>query len=217
MTDPTSQLRAATRRAKSDVANKLISMFLHELSRRVSQDWPIKVDGEEYERLVREQFGNKCPYCSRDLVLATSVIEHLDGMNRYRTGLHAPGNVLVACKRCNGEKRRDDSLKVLSLADSGWASFLSHDGSHCLESCATCAYWRTVWDDDAERKRRMNENLQRIRVFRATFLYFEQAHKTIIKSLPDFLAKLYADCQSFAEKEIKSLLERLDDGVVPQP
>jgi len=214
MTDPTSQLRAATRRAKSDVANKLISMFLHELSRRISQDWPIKVDGEEYERLVREQFGNKCPYCSCDLVATASVIEHLDGMNRYRTGLHVPGNVLVACKRCNGEKRRDDSLKVLSLADSGWASFLSHDGSHCPESCATCAYWRSVWDDDVERKRRMSENLQRIRAFRATFFDFEQAYTTIIKSLPDFLAKLYVDCQTFAGTEINSLLDRLGGAAV---
>jgi hypothetical protein len=191
-------------------------MFLHELSRRISQDWPIKVDGEEYERMVREQFRNKCPYCSCDLLAATSVIEHLDGMNRYRSGLHIPGNVLVACKRCNGEKRRDDSLRVLSLAESGWASFLSHDGSHCPQSCATCAYWRTVWQDDSERRRRMNENLQRIQAFRGSFLEFEQAHKTVIKTLPDFLTKLYLDCQTFAEKEIKSLLERLEAAAVPR-
>jgi hypothetical protein len=60
----------------------------------------------------------------------------------------------------------------------------------------------------------MNENLQRIRTFRATFRDFEQAHKAIIKSLPDFLAKLYVDCQSFAETEINSLLERLGDAAV---
>ncbi len=41
MKDPTAQLRSATRRAQSDVANKLVSMFLHELSRTISQDWPI--------------------------------------------------------------------------------------------------------------------------------------------------------------------------------
>jgi len=62
--DPTSQLRSATRRAKSDVANKLISMFLHELSRRISEKWSVKVDDEEYEKLVRKQFNNRCPYCS---------------------------------------------------------------------------------------------------------------------------------------------------------
>ena len=126
MRDPTSQLRSATRRAKSDVANKLISMFLHELSRRISQNWRVKVDGEAYENFVRERFNNRCPYCSCDLASTISVIEHLDGMNRYRAGLHVPGNVLVACRKCNGEKRRDDSLRILVLSESGWASFLSH-------------------------------------------------------------------------------------------
>lgn len=110
MRDATSQLRSATRRAKSDVANKLVSMFLHELSRRISQDWPMKVDSDEYAKLVRAQFNNHCPYCSRDLAETTPVVEHLDGMNRYRAGLHVSGNVLVACRDCNSEKRRDDSL-----------------------------------------------------------------------------------------------------------
>ena len=79
MNDPTSQLLSATRRAKSDVANKLVSMFLHELSPHISQGWPIRVDDEEYGRLVREQFGNLCPYCGCDLATAICVIEHLDG------------------------------------------------------------------------------------------------------------------------------------------
>ena len=209
MTDPTSQLRVATRRAKSDVANKLISMFLHELSRKISHDWPIKVDSEEYENIVRKQFGNRCPYCSRDLAAASTVIEHLDGMNRYRAGLHVPGNVLVACKKCNGEKRRDDSSRVLSLADSGWASFLSHDSSRCTQPCQACAYWRTIWENDEERRRRMNENFQMIQAFRGAFPEFEQARRTVIRTLPEFLTKLYADCQVFAEKEIGSLLERV--------
>jgi len=208
---PTAQLRSATRRAKSDVANKLISMFLHELSRRSSQTWSIKVDGEEYENLVRGVFGSRCPYCLCDLAATASVIEHLDGMNRLRAGLHVPGNVLVACRRCNGEKRRDDSLKVLVLAESGWASFLSHDGTRCADSCRTCKYWKSIWTDDEERKLRMSENLERIRAFRRTFQEFERAHTALLETLPDFLTKLYADCQSFAEKEIKSLLERVHD------
>jgi hypothetical protein len=74
-------------------------MFLHEFSRRISEDWPIRVDGEEYEGLVRKWFDNRCPYCSCNLADTVSVIEHLDGMNRYRAGLHAPGNVLVALQK----------------------------------------------------------------------------------------------------------------------
>jgi len=208
--DPTSQLRSATRRAKSDVANKLVSMFLHELSRRVSQKWTIKVDGREYEELVRKLFSNRCPYCSRDLAGALCVIEHLDGMNRYRAGLHVPGNVLVACRRCNGEKRRDDSLKVLSLASSGWESFLSHDGTRCSSSCLTCQYWTGVWENETERKARLTENLERLRSFRRTFQEFGEVLPSLAEELPTLLTKLYSDCQAFAEVEIKSLLERFE-------
>lgn len=210
MKDPTSQLRSATRRAKSDVANKLVSMFLHEFSRRISENWPIKVDGEEYERLVRQWFDNKCPYCACDLANTISVIEHLDGMNRYRAGLHAPGNVLVACKRCNSEKRRDDSTKVLTLASSGWESFLSHDRTRCASSCLTCGYWKSIWEDDRERTERLGENSRRIRSFRNAFSEFQQVLPSLAGSLPELLTKLYSDCQAFAEKEIKSLLESFE-------
>src|ERR1700756_5668738 len=165
MNDPASQLRSATRRAKSDVANKLISMFLHELSRKISQEWKIRIDSEEYAQLVRSRFNNHCPYCSCDLTNTASVIEHLDGMNRYRAGLHVPGNVLVACKRCNSEKRRDDSLKVLSLAGSGWESFLSYTGGGCTGLCLICKYWTSIWEDETERRVRLSENLERIRSF----------------------------------------------------
>jgi hypothetical protein len=208
--DPTSQLRSATRRAKSDVANKLISMFLHELSRRLSQRWHVRVDGEEYGKLVRQWFNNQCPYCLRSLADTESIIEHLDGMNRYRAGLHVPGNVLVACRRCNGEKRRDDSLRVLMLAESGWASFLSHDGARCATSGITCQYWKTRWDDDGERATRLGENLERIRSFRSTFSEFGPLLPALAGTLPGLLTKLYSDCQIFAETEIRSLLERFE-------
>jgi hypothetical protein len=208
--DPTSQLRSATTRAKSDVANKLISMFLHRLSRRLSQDWRIRVDGEEYEKLVRQWFNNQCPYCLRNLADTEWVIEHADGMNRYRAGLHVPGNVLVACRKCNGEKRRDDTQRILPLADSGWASFLSHDGSRCAPICHTCRYWRGVWDDEGERKTRLAENLQGIHSFRSEFSEFRQILPALKEILPGLLTKLYSDCQSFAETEINTLLERFD-------
>jgi hypothetical protein len=208
--DPTSQLRSATRRAKSDVANKLVSMFLHELSRRISQKWPLRVDSEEYENLVRQLFNNQCPYCSRDLGTTIAVIEHLDGMNRYRVGLHVAGNVLVACRRCNIEKRRDDALGILSPATSGWESFLSHDGTRCGAVCPTCKYWITIWPDEAERKVRLSENLRRIQSFRKTFPEFEEVRSSLNKALPELLTKLYTDCQNFAESEIASLLQRFD-------
>jgi hypothetical protein len=209
--DPTSQLRSATRRAKSDVANKLVSMFLHELSRRINQRSPIRVDSEKYEDLVRRLFNNQCPYCSRDLASTVSVIEHLDGMNRFRAGLHVPGNVLVACRRCNNEKRRDDSLRILSLATSGWESFLSHDSTRCTASCLTCQYWGIVWENETERKARLTENLERLRSFRGEFSEFDQLTQSLSRTLPTLLLKLYSDCQAFAATEIKSLLERFEE------
>ena len=208
MTEPISQLRSATRRAKSDVANKLVSMFLHELSRRVAEDRVVRVESEGYAQLVHLAFGSRCPYCLCDLSVAPCVVEHLDGMNRYRAGLHIPGNVLVACRRCNSEKRRDDSLKILSLASTGWASFLSHDGERCAAPCPTCAYWRSIWPDDAVRAQRLDENRERIRLFRTQFPESERLMASLSKALPDLLAKLYSDCQSFAEREIGALLER---------
>jgi hypothetical protein len=190
-------------------------MFLHELSRRISQNWSIKVDGEEYERIVRERFNNRCPYCGCDLTNTVSVIEHLDGMNRYRSGLHVPGNVLVACRRCNSEKRRDDSARILPLGESGWESFLSHDGMRCAVSCLTCRYWQTIWEDETDRRSRLKENLERIRSFRSTFSEFQQVIPSISEALPVLLTKLYSECQAFAETQIKSLLEKALGTPVP--
>lgn len=207
MKDPASLLRTATRRAKSDVANKLVSMFLHELSQTISETWKVKIGSNEYVELVRDKFGNLCPYCSCELTEAICVIEHLDGMNRLRAGLHVPGNVLVACKGCNNEKRRDDSQRVLSLATTGWESFLSHDGTRCDASCLTCKYWAARWNDEGEREKALNENLQRIRSFRGGFKEFQMTLPALQRDLPALLAKLYSDCQVFAETEIRSLLE----------
>jgi hypothetical protein len=209
MIDPTSQLRVATTRAKSDVANKLVSMFLHELSRKVCRIWAIRVDGEEYAQLVRESFENLCPYCRCDLMATVAVIEHLDGMNRYRTGLHIPGNVLVACRKCNNEKRRDDSRPVLTLASSGWESFLSHDGSRCPQACRTCQYWASIWGDQADRDARLSDNLMRIRAFRGKLPTLADVLPKIEENLPTVLQKLYLDCQEFAKSEISTLLDRI--------
>lgn len=185
-------------------------MFLHELSRKISQNWSVRVDGEEYGRIVREWFKNQCPYCSCELTNTESVIEHLDGMNQYRAGLHVPGNVLVACRRCNNQKRRDDSLKTLLLATSGWESFLSHDGTRCAAPCRTCTYWESIWNDQKERQLRLIENAQRIRAFRSAFPEFQKAIPFIKDTQPTLLKRLYSDCQTFAAAEIKSLLEKVD-------
>jgi hypothetical protein len=208
MKDPTSKLRSATRRAKSDVANKLISMFLHELSRKVCRNWSVKVESEAYATIVRDTFLNHCPYCDCDLSLTTSIVEHLDGMNRYRVGLHVPGNVLIACRRCNSEKRRDDSKLLLTLAETGWESFLSHDGSRCTGPCATCRYWIELFEEPTHRAAHLAERLSALQAFRRRFEEFQELRESLSVALPGLLTKLYADCQIFAEKEIRAMLDQ---------
>ena len=144
-------LRKATSRAKSDVANKLVSMLLHDVSRKISLKLGMSVTDASYANAVQEAFGANCCYCRSALEKDRAAVEHLEGMNRFRLGLHIPGNVIVACKRCNGEKRRDDQLKILTLAESGWESFLSHDSTRCGDNCTNCRYWKTIWPDAAER------------------------------------------------------------------
>jgi len=61
--NPTFQLRSATRWAKSDVAKKLISMFLHELSRKIS----FKLNGASGSRVKNTRIS--CGSASRTAVL----------------------------------------------------------------------------------------------------------------------------------------------------
>lgn len=213
--DAARHLAAATGRAKSDVANKLVSMLLHEVSRKVSAFIGVQVADNAYTRAVRDTFGDACAYCSRALEFDRAAVEHLDGMNRYRVGLHVVGNVVVACKRCNNEKRRDDVRPHLKLADSGWESFLLHDGSRCSAGCKTCEYWRVVWPaSDASRKAELSEALTRLRAFRARY-----SDSTIIAEkarahLTSVVEKIYRECQIWAATEIARLvhdaIERLE-------
>jgi hypothetical protein len=204
--DPALQLRTATRRAKSDVANKLVSMFLHMLSRKLCEAWQLKIENESYLAKVQDVFQSRCPYCGIILNKTNVIVEHPDGMNRLRAGLHVPGNVLLACKPCNSEKRRDDSLRALTLAQTGWESFLSHDGTRCDASCRTCAYWKRVWPDLNQRKTELQRNAARIREFRAMYPEFERVLPYLKEHLPHYLAILYKDCQTFADNRIESLM-----------
>lgn len=214
MRDPASKLLSGNTNAKSDVANKLISMFLHELSRSVSKTFAIKVKSKEYVQMVRESFNNLCPYCSRELTWDNSVVEHLDGMNRLRAGLHVPGNVLVACKECNNRKRTDDSrLGSSLLARSGWESFLSHDGTRCTTKCMTCEYWKRIWPNVAMRKTQLWDSLVRIQLFRNLFTEVSYDLSAVMAGLPSKIIELYSASQIFAKTEIESLLKEVNDSV----
>ena len=208
--DSAQALRRATGRAKSDVANKLVSMLLHEISRRACAAGGMSVSDPAYSRAVISGFGHLCVYCSHTLEHDRSAVEHLDGMNRFRIGLHVPGNVAMACRRCNNEKRRDDQLPALILAPTGWKSFLSHDGNGCPPGCKTCAYWFTLWPDSAIRAPKLVEITARIEEFRrpyARFIEWTEANRLAVQTRVE---SLYRSCQYFATSEIEKLTSELN-------
>jgi HNH endonuclease len=214
--DTSAYLRRATGRAKSDVANKLVSMFLHGVSRKLAASLGLAVTDAVYTTAVAEVFGVNCAYCGRSLEHDRAAVEHLDGMNRFRVGLHIPGNVVLACKRCNSEKRRDDSLNQLVLAETGWESFLAHGSSRCGSGCKTCAYWRSLWPAEIEPRERLLRVHVKIAEFRARYprsIDFSEKARTQLRPVLD---KLYRDCQRFATETIQGAVDdavrRLQEG-----
>jgi hypothetical protein len=205
--DTAAYLRRATGRAKSDVANKLVSMFLHDVSRRLCSSLELKVSDARYAAAVAAAFGANCCYCGRPLESDRAAVEHLDGMNRFRVGLHIPGNVILACTRCNREKRRDDSQPVLKLAKSGWESFLSHDSNGCAAGCNSCGYWEGVWPEGADRASRLREARERIGSFRNNYPRYLELNERARAILGQKIDVIYRDCQEFATKRIREAVE----------
>lgn len=199
-------LRKATGRAKSDVANKLVSMLLHEISRRVIEaSGGLNITDPAYVDRVEHTFGPWCLYCGRELENDKVAVEHLEGMNRFRLGLHVPGNVAVACIWCNREKRRDDQLTSLNLASSGWESFLSHDGSRCPPGCKTCAYWTRLFPNEAARFEHLVKARRKVHEFRAGYAVQAQESDRVKAALHDSVERLYRECQAFASDRIATL------------
>lgn len=203
--DSSKYLQRATTRAKSDVANKLISMLLHDVSRNICRSIGLNVPDPDYTEAVHDVFGNTCCYCGRSFEHDRVAVEHPDAMNRFRVGLHIPGNVIVACKRCNGEKRRDDSLRQLSLARTGWESFLGHNGSSCLPICKTCNYWRELIPDALERRAVLSERRLRLEKFREGFPEASRWNDCAATFLRPRVEIIYRECQNFALTSIKDV------------
>lgn len=202
-------LKKATSRAKSDVANKLVSMFLHEVSRRLAVEFGTKVNDSSYADKVEQFFGADCALCGSVLEKDRLAVEHLEGMNRVRLGLHIPGNVVLACKECNREKRRDDQLEALVLSQTGWGSFLSHDGSVCPPECDSCAYWKTKWPEAVERTRMLRNAQARILDFQSSFSALISRSLSLREVIRRDVEALYRECQDFATNRIAQLSSEL--------
>lgn len=215
--DTAAYLRKATSRAKSDVANKLVSMLLHEISRRIVAVGGQSVTDPAYTQAVALAFGDRCGYCQRVLEPDRTSVEHLDGMNRFRVGLHVPGNVILACKRCNTAKRQDDQLDTLRLAESGWESFLAHDGSECASGCKACSYWRNVWPEDAQRTNELQKARLRIQTFRAAYVTSGEWAGRTREVIKERIHALYRECQASAKEKIETMATELFEELGKNP
>jgi hypothetical protein len=197
------------------VANKLVSMFLHDLSRKLCNKLELSVSDSRYAEAVAEAFGTRCCYCERSLEHDRAAVEHLDGMNRFRVGLHIPGNVVVACTRCNREKRRDDSIPTLKLAESGWESFLSHNSENCGDGCNSCKYWNGVWVETGDHIVKLDTARSRIREFRANYAPYLELNARVRVMLAAKVDTIYRDCQHFAATRIKEAVEDVLRDLAP--
>lgn len=213
--DTSAYLRRATGRAKSDVANKLVSMFLHDVSRKLCNKLELNVNDPRYAEAVTLAFGTACCYCGKILENDRAAVEHLDGMNRFRVGLHIPGNVIVACTRCNREKRRDDSTPTLTLGESGWESFLSHNSKNCGDTCNSCKYWGGIWPDENERISKLDTARNKIRTFRNNYASYLEVNAKARILLAAKMDVIYRDCQQFATIRIKEAVEDVLRDLVP--
>ena len=184
-------------------------MFLHDVSKRVSEKLGLAVTHPTYAGTVAQAFGTQCCYCGGLLEQDRAAVEHPDGMNRFRIGLHVPGNVIVSCVRCNRVKRRDDSIKDLSLATTGWESFLSHDGSQCANGCKSCMYWAQIWPNADERGVRLAATRSKILKFRTDYGDFLNLSATIRIELKSKIETLYRECQEFATISIRDSVDAI--------
>ena len=207
--DVAAALRKSTGRAKSDVANKLVSLFLHEVSRKVCAAGELSVSDPRYSKSVVAAFGQCCLYYGTELIdSAVPVVEHLNGMNRFSVGLHVPGNVAMSCKSCNNKKRDDD--QKLPLSENGWESFLSHDGTRCSPTCRTCAYWRRFWPDSDLQQLSLAAARERVLRFQDPYQQFVNWSAMVRGTLRAKIETLYRDCQRFATSEIGKLATEVD-------
>ena len=112
---------------KQDVANIAIKMFLQIIGEQYDENrrnflseklnliaGPLKFNDEQ-ETYMLNYFNNECCYCNYKFQGDDYHVEHMIPINAKYNGLHAWGNVALACSRCNAKKHGNLS----------WERFLS--------------------------------------------------------------------------------------------
>jgi HNH endonuclease len=95
-------------RAKSDIANMAIRIFLQDMGRAYDEERGLPpYNGRKHFPIIRAFFEERCCYCGDELG-ATVNQDHLIPVNKTDLGLHAWGNIVPACQGCNSAKHGSD-------------------------------------------------------------------------------------------------------------
>jgi hypothetical protein len=111
-------------RTKSDIANSAIRIFFQRVGEFYDEKRGFEklVPTKKQKRQLLNEFDSECCYCGAPIDEKTMSQDHLVPMNKASLGLHAWGNVVPCCQKCNNEKQQRD-----------WAEFLrskSSDSEH---------------------------------------------------------------------------------------
>ena len=95
-------------RSKSDIANSAIRIFLQDVGKFYDEERglePFVPKASQKEELL-EFFDHQCCFCGTAIDNKSLSQDHLIPMNKAALGLHAWGNVVPCCQRCNSEKQQ---------------------------------------------------------------------------------------------------------------
>jgi HNH endonuclease len=96
-------------RAKSDIANMAIRIFLQEMGRAYDEERQLPpYNSKQHFPTVRQFFEERCCYCGMDFASTAAHQDHLIPVNKTDLGLHAWGNIVPACQECNAKKHGSD-------------------------------------------------------------------------------------------------------------
>jgi hypothetical protein len=86
-------------RAKSDIANMAIRIFLQDMGRAYDEERDLTpYNGKAHFPTVRAFFEERCCYCGIGFDQTAAHQDHLIPVNKTDLGLHAWGDIVPACQ-----------------------------------------------------------------------------------------------------------------------
>lgn len=108
-------------RSKSDIANSALRIFLQEVGKFYDVECGYEPFGpkKKQKQELLDYFNSECCFCGVEINEKTLSQDHLIPMNKAALGLHAWGNVVPCCQKCNNEKQQKSWFEFLDVKASG--------------------------------------------------------------------------------------------------